>query len=275
MIGSIKNYIKKQNELTKQLEVTNKELEHKDRLKNEFINVAAHELRTPIQPILSLVGVVRSKKGPINKEELDDSLDVISRNAERLKRLAEDISVVTRIESHTLTLDKERLNLNDLIISAIQDTIKSQTGIHKKIQIIYEPKPDDLIFVEADKHRLSQVIVNLLSNAVKFTERNSGSISVVIQKKVYKDHDYNQNAVIISVRDTGTGIDSEIFPRLFDKFASKSFQGTGLGLFISKNIVEAHGARIWGENNKDGAGPHLASAYQLLADGIFAGDRMN
>ena len=143
-------------------------------------------------------------------------------------------------------MDKERLNLNDLIISAIQDTIKSQTGIHKKIQIIYEPKPDDLIFVEADKHRLSQVIVNLLSNAVKFTERNSGSISVVIQKKVYKDHDYNQNAVIISARDTGTGIDPEIFPRLFDKFASKSFQGTGLGLFISKNIVEAHGGRIWG-----------------------------
>lgn len=121
------------------------------------------------------------KKGPINKEELDDSLDLISRNAERLKRLAEDILVVTRIESHTLTLDKERLNLNDLISSAIQDTIKSQTGIYKKIQIIYEPKPDDLIFVEADKHRLSQVIVNLLSNAVKFTERNSGSISVVIQ----------------------------------------------------------------------------------------------
>jgi two-component system sensor histidine kinase VicK len=121
------------------------------------------------------------KTGPINKEELDDSLDLISRNAERLKRLAEDILVVTRIESHTLTLDKERLNLNDLISSAIQDTIKSQTGIYKKIQIIYEPKPDDLIFVEADKHRLSQVIVNLLSNAVKFTERNSGSISVVIQ----------------------------------------------------------------------------------------------
>ena len=119
MIGSIKNYIKKQNELTKQLEVTNKELEHKDRLKNEFINVAAHELRTPIQPILSLVGVVRSKKGPINKEELDDSLDVISRNAERLKRLAEDILVVTRIESHTLTLDKERLNLNDSDLSAL------------------------------------------------------------------------------------------------------------------------------------------------------------
>jgi signal transduction histidine kinase len=254
MVGSIKNYIKKQNELTKQLEVTNKELEHKDRLKNEFINVAAHELRTPIQPILSLVGVVRSKKGPINKEELDDSLDLISRNAERLKRLAEDILVVTRIESHTLTLDKERLDLSDLISSAIQDTIKSQIGIHKKIQLIYEPKADDLIFVEADRHRLSQVIVNLLSNAVKFTERTSGSISVVIQKKVNKDNDYNQNAVIISVRDTGTGIDPEIFPRLFDKFASKSFQGTGLGLFISKNIVEAHGGRIWGENNKDGSG---------------------
>jgi two-component system sensor histidine kinase VicK len=121
-----------------------------------------------------------------------------------LKRLAEEILVVTRIESHTLTVDKERLNLNDLIYSAIQDTIKSQIGIHKKLQIICEPKADYLIFVEADRHRVSQVIVNLLSNAVKFTDRNSGSISVVIQKRVYKDNDYNQNAVIISVRDRGT-----------------------------------------------------------------------
>jgi signal transduction histidine kinase len=104
--------------------------------------------------------------------------------------------------------------------------------------------PEEKLFVEADRGRITQVISNLLSNAIKFTEK--GTIFVNSEKK--KDHD-DQVIVVASVKDTGIGIDPEILPILFSKFSSKSFQGTGLGLFICKSIIEAHGGRIWAENN--------------------------
>ena len=165
-------------------------------------------------------------------------VDIISRNAKRLQSLTEDILDVTRIESHSLKLKKEEFNLNDVIINCINDmTINNG----KNVKLLYEPKD---IIIDGDKGRISQVISILLSNAFKFT--TDGSTSIISEKK--------DGQVIVSVKDTGTGIDSELFPRLFSKFASKSFSGTGLGLFIAKSIIESHNGKIWAENNSEGKG---------------------
>ena len=226
-------------------------LKEVDRLKDEFINVAAHELRTPIQPILGLSSILRSQ---IKDSKQQDMLHVIVRNAKRLQRLSEDILDLTKIESHNLILKKERFNMNDLISNAISDTmnqiiVKENKESSIKLEFVnskYKWEEDEVaaIVVEADKGRISQVISNLLDNAVKFT--NQGTIRVAAEK--------NNGDIIIRIKDTGTGIDPEILPRLFTKFTTKSNTGTGLGLFISKSIIEAHGGRIWAENNTDGKG---------------------
>ena len=236
-----------QAELYLHIKEAHEKLKVQDRMQKEFINVAAHELRTPIQPILGLLGLLRSKKDDINKQDLNISLNLLMRNAQRLKRLSEDILDVTKIESQSLKLNKELINLNDVILNAIQDSRNQVAKNRGNIKMVYKP---DLsghgIIVEADRNRLNQVIYNLLSNAIKFTEKEGGIVSIRTEKKKTRDND---DEVIVSVKDSGPGISSEMFPRLFEKFASKSFQGTGLGLFISKNIVEAHGGKIWGENN--------------------------
>ena len=221
----------KQNELYEQLKIH-------DKMEQEFINVAAHELRTPIQPILGLADILRSKETDGGQEA--EYLDVIIRNAKRLQRLTEDILDITRIESKSLDLTKESFNLSEMILSAIVDLNNQAAKIHKdtslKLEII-DSKED--IFIEADKGRISQVISNLLSNAIKFT--NEGTISATAVP--------NNNEIVVSISDTGRGIDSEILPRLFTKFVTKSTTGTGLGLFISKSIIDAHGGKIWGKNN--------------------------
>jgi signal transduction histidine kinase len=219
-------------------------------MQQEFINVAAHELRTPIQPILTMVGLLHSKKGHVSNQQMDDSLEMIHRNAQRLKRLAEDILDVTKIETQSLILNKERLNLNEIVLSTIKD-VKNQIQDRwvGEAQILYESKGDDSILIEADRYRVAQLVTNLLSNALKFVKRHDGIVSISIEKK-----DINrsgQEVALVSIKDNGTGIDPDIFPRLFEKFASKSFKGTGLGLFICRSIVEAHGGRIWAENNRD------------------------
>ena len=210
-------------------------------MQNEFINIAAHELRTPIQPIILLS---ESLKSTIKDNEQISLINVISRNAKRLRRLTEDILDVTRIESKSLKLHKEQFNLNDVIVNTIND-IKLNRYFNNKndIKILYECKD---VFVKADKERLSQVIFNLLSNAIKFTNDEGGDISITSEKK--------DNQTIVSIKDRGSGIDPEILPRLFSKFATKSFEGTGLGLFISKSIIDSHGGKIWAENNADGRG---------------------
>jgi two-component system sensor histidine kinase VicK len=223
----------KQNELYEQLKIH-------DRMQQEFINVAAHELRTPIQPILGLAEVLRSKLRHGKQEK--EYLDVIIRNAKRLQRLAEDILDITRIESKSLDLKKEIFNLTQTIFDAIADSenqiAKENKYRNLKLELVNSRQED--ILIEADKGRISQVISNLLSNAIKFT--NEGIISVAAEKK---DHE-----VLVSIKDNGAGIDAEILPRLFTKFATKSVTGgTGLGLFISKSIIEAHGGRILAENN--------------------------
>jgi two-component system sensor histidine kinase VicK len=231
-------------EAYEQLEAANEQLKVHDKMQKDFINVASHELRTPIQPILGLSEVLHAK---IKDTEQRQLLDIIKRNAKRLQRLTENILDVTKMESQSLKLNKERFNLNDVITNTIDDMILNREFKNKKndddniddIKLLYEPKD---IFVEADRIRLTQVIYNLLSNAIKFTKK--GRIIITIEKK--KD---NKEEVVVSIKDTGIGIDSEILPKLFSKFASKSYQGTGLGLFICKSIVESHGGKIWAENN--------------------------
>jgi two-component system, OmpR family, sensor histidine kinase VicK len=229
--ASIFESLWKQNELYEQLKIN-------DKMQKEFINVAAHELRTPIQPILGLADILRSKETDGGPEA--EYLDVIIRNAKRLQRLTEDILDISRIESKSLELKKESFNLSEMILNAIADSNNRVAKEHKdtnlKLEFVDSKKG---IFIEADKNRINQVISNLLSNAIKFTDEGTVSITAVP----------NIEEIVVSITDTGHGIDSEILPRVFTKFATKSRTGTGLGLFISKSIIDAHGGKIWGRNN--------------------------
>lgn len=233
-------------------------LKEADKMKDEFINVAAHELRTPIQPILGMTEILHSKiKDNAEQREL---LDVTIRNVKRLKRLANEILDVAKIESQYLQLKKEEFNLNDIIVNCVNDiTINRYSNNNREkdgVKISYEPKD---IFLEADEKRISQVISNLLSNALKAT--NKGFISII--SDINGNSNNNDRMAIIRVRDTGQGIAPDILPKLFSKFFSKSFEGTGLGLYISKRIVEAHEGKIWAESNLDGKGATFSFTLPL------------
>jgi two-component system, OmpR family, sensor histidine kinase VicK len=228
------------------------------KMQEEFINVASHELRTPIQVILAFTELLEH-----HPEKKDEMIQSVQRNALRLQRLAEDILDVTKIESKTLNLHKEKFNLSDLISTIIGDhrnNIDKNDEGKDKVRLLYTNEKEPFL-VKADYARIIQSISNILNNAIKFTqeekelgEEGAGDIYITIEKKK-KD---NEQQVIVMIRDTGKGIDSDILPRLFTKFATKSTKGTGLGLFISKSIIEAHGGTIWAENNKDGKGATFA-----------------
>jgi two-component system, OmpR family, sensor histidine kinase VicK len=276
------------------LQGANRKLQQADKLQREFINIAAHELRTPIVPILNLSELLYSKlkedqqqrvqqlllqqqgKAPEEEQQLQQNetlemLEIILRNANRLHQLTEDILDVTRIETHTLTLRKERLNLNDVILNVVENyrrqiaSSSSSNTNNGNVKLMYKPanssggSAGSSILVEADKRRLTQVISNLLNNAIKFTQEGTVTVSTTARIKRGKDVDRDEREgqeVLIAVRDTGTGIDPELMPRLFTKFAAKSYQGTGLGLFISKSIIEAHGGKMWAENNTSSDDDH-------------------
>jgi signal transduction histidine kinase len=226
----------KQTELYEQSQNFNK-------MQNDFVNIAAHELRTPIQPIIGLSDLLTRSNYPKEKER--EMLDVIARNAKRLQRLTEDILDITRIESKSLQLKREQFNLNEMLRNAISEFQNQLSKEYRDTNLsldFVEPKND--ILVDADKSRINQIVSNLLNNAIKFTDH--GNVSVMAKR--------NEHKAIVSIKDTGPGIDPEILPRLFTKFATKSNTGTGLGLYISKNIIEAHSGRIWAENNTDAKG---------------------
>jgi two-component system sensor histidine kinase VicK len=240
--------------LWKQSELYEK-LEAHDRMQREFINIAAHELRTPTQSILGYSELLQDDPG----EHSAEMLKSLTRNAYRLQALITDILDVARIEAGTLILERQKVDLTDIITTAISDVENQLKVSGKRIEISYSHKQiqpareKKEIIIDADKDRILQVLSNLLSNALKFTKE--GTIEIITVKE--------DNEVIVKVRDSGSGIDSEIFPRLFEKFASKSEKGTGLGLFLSKNITEAHGGRIWAENNPDGTGATFAFSLPI------------
>ncbi len=246
-----------QAELYEQLKEANEQLKQHDKMQKEFINLAAHELRTPIQPIVGLTEIVCSK---IQNTEQRELLDTVVRNAKRLQRLADGIIDVTKIESQSLKLNKEQWNLNDAITNIIDD-YKNLIIVNDKykVRLYFKPFKENLL-VEADKERVSEVVSNLLNNAIKFTK--TGEIFVSLEKK--EDNDNNVNYALVTVRDTGEGIDPEIFPKIFSKFITKSFEGIGLGLYISKNIVEAHGGKILGKNNNNGIGAEFGFTLPLI-----------
>ena len=249
----------KQVELIERVTKLSEELKYQENVHRQFINVAAHELRSPIQPILGLAEILRSRKER-ETEKQDELLAIIIRNAKRLKELTENILDITRIENQSLNLHKEVVNVDDLILKTLED-IKSQTNYKKSIRLIYDDskKESSPILVEADRGRLIQVISNLLSNAIKFT-KEEGTITIDIEKR-----SNDMDLLLVRVKDTGTGIDDDIMPRLFEKFVTRSEKGIGLGLFISKSIIEAHGGRIWAENNADRRGATFTFSLPLLS----------
>jgi two-component system sensor histidine kinase VicK len=243
----------------------NKELTTKYNKLKEFVSIAAHELRSPIMPILGTLELIEYEFEEADKKEITlkkEYFERLVRNTNRLERLASEILDVTRIDDKSLRLKKEHFSLNEIVIDAIEDHRRQLDKSDGNTKILFEFKkeenenvpsgadtPAEEIFVTADKSRINQVIYNLLSNAIKFTTEGLVSISVIEKKD--KHH---IDEIILSVKDTGTGIHPEILPRLFSMFATGSEIGTGLGLFISKNIVEAHGGKIWGDNNTEGKG---------------------
>jgi two-component system, OmpR family, sensor histidine kinase VicK len=241
--AGVLSYVSMFESLWKQAELY-EELKSNEKMQKEFINIAAHELRTPTQAILGYAELSQMQSSDVKK---DEALSKIVKNAERLQRLTEDILDVTRIESQTLKLDKSKFDLRAMAASVLDD-YRNRIQSGKNVELVLL-NADKAAFVVADKGRISQVLSNLVSNALKFTK--SGTVSVSIEE--VKNDDYKKE-FIAAIKDTGTGIDSDIMPQLFTKFVSKSQTGTGLGLFISKSIVEAHSGRIWAENNPEGKG---------------------
>jgi signal transduction histidine kinase len=281
-------------ERTIRLEAANERLEAQERAQREFINIAAHELRTPIQPIVGLSEIIRegilnlAKQSQGRKEEevlykqlqntssiptrsdslnrssssssssiekIAPMLDVINRNAKRLEKLASNLLDVSRIENNkSLELSKEKFDLRRMIENVIND-LHTTLG-DKDIRVRFESNVTKAsVMIEGDRERILEVISNLLSNAIKFTQEG----------EVLVDLDEKDGQAIVSVRDTGSGIAPEIYPNLFTKFTTKSEKGTGLGLFIAKNVVEAHGGKIWAENNSDGRGAVFTFSLPTLA----------
>lgn len=224
-----------------------------DRLQNEFINIASHEMKTPTQ---SIIGYAELLEDSCKKSE---EVEAIKRNAERLQKLASNLLDVTRIESQSLKLRKERVNINEKIVNVKKDFENQFPRSGTARTLLIELDENNPIYVHADKLRLYEVLANLLGNAIKFTQKGTITISADIRS----NRDNNTEEVIIRIRDTGVGIYPEIMPRLFTKFGTRSDRGTGLGLFISKGIVEAHGGRIWGENNPDGKGATFSFTLPL------------
>ncbi|MGN6623196.1 MAG: sensor histidine kinase [Candidatus Nitrosocosmicus sp.] len=264
--------------LNEKLENSNKQLHIHEKMQRDFINVASHELRTPIQPILGLSKIVRDK---VQDNEQKAFLDIVIKNAKRLKRLAEDILDVTRIEGNKFFLEKESVCIWELLHPIMKEfgySIENNNkNSNKKIRFKLYFKNIELnsTFI-ADKNRTSQVISNLISNSIKFisieNEKDSdleGNISITVEKTKLKstsnkDRDDVVNEIVFSVKDNGKGIDQEIFPKLFTKFVSNSFQGTGLGLYICKSIVEAHGGKIWAKNNGVEKGATFSFSIPLI-----------
>ena len=255
----------KQTEIYQQLKEAHEKLKIHDKVQKEFINIVAHDLRTPLTPIIGLTEYVRDKTKDVHHMEL---LDRVVKDAKKLSYLNEKILDVTKFESKLFKPNKEVFSLNELIVNVIKE-LEHILDDTKKIKFEYHFDTEYLVY--ADSRRIGQVISNLIDNSIKSIseqETGRGVISIDIERTIHtittaRDDRDPQYMLIVSIRDTGIALDNEILPRLFTKFATKSFQGTGLGLYLSKNMIEAHGGKIWAENNKDGIGATVSFTLPL------------
>ena len=252
--STVLSYVSMFQSLWMQTELYN-QLKAHEKMQKDFINVAAHELRTPIQPIIAITDIIYSQsKEDKEKQEL---LEIIMRNAKRLKRLTDDILDIAKIESQSLQMRKEWFNLENVISSLVSQYKTNIDLMDNAIDLNFIIKEKGL-FINADKGRLTQVIDNLLCNAITFTKRKvNGCITITVNKK-------DNNSITVIIKDTGIGIDKEILSRLFTKFTTKSDSGTGLGLYISKKIIEAHNGKIWGKNNDDGEDNIIGAEFGFI-----------
>jgi signal transduction histidine kinase len=289
---TIFNTLWKQTDLYEKLMETDKlkedyirKLKAADKAKDEFVNIASHELRTPTQSILNFANLL---KYDINKTE---SIEAILRNARRLNTLIKNILDVTKIEGNKLLLYRQNFNLNDLLSLIVKDykeQLNKPPYINKHIRLFYELQNNKINdvnpFVYADKERITQVITNLIDNAIKFTDVDGGgSISITLQvnkeeRSINQSSNSSSNGgsgndqANIIITDTGTGISEEVAPHLFTKFSTRSFQGTGLGLYICKNIVQAHGGKMSARNNENGKGSTFSFSIPLVKKGELHDD---
>lgn len=286
------------------------EIKRRETIERDFINMAAHELRTPIQPVLGLAQILQTKKNVDTKEQ-GELLSVIIRNARRLNILTENLLDLAKIESNTLKLQRETFSLTELIFEAIadmksqlssnevminveyndrsarayndNDNHKENKAINSGSKILYPNDNPPPVLVDADKTKIMQVISNLLTNAIKFTR--GGKVAIIIdnnrtklrkekerggEREVrqgeggeLKQGEETGREIVVSFRDSGTGIAPEIIDKIFEKFVTKSEKGTGLGLFISRKIVEAHGGSIWAKNNTNADGATIAFSLPI------------
>src|ERR671918_819102 len=262
-------------EFAENLRIANIKLESNEKAMKEFINIAAHELRTPLQPILGLSEMLHSARS--DPQEHRKLVEIIVRNAHKLENLAENILDVTRIESGHLQLSMQKIDLDQLVESVVSDfqaVIENEFDVIEKaskaVICLKDEYPEERAVVNsnqehpivmADANGIVQVVTNLLSNAIKFSTQGDRSLITVTRGVRVID---GRTMATVSVSDQGQGINPEIMSRLFQKFNSGSEKGTGLGLYISKNIVKAHGGEIWAERNKSGTGTTFVFTLPLL-----------
>ena len=234
-----------QTNLYEQLQRAYENLKLHEKMQKDFIDSVAHELRTPITPI---IGLTEHVKDNLKNEEQVQLLDIVIDNAKKLHALSENILDITRMEGNLVRLNKELFDINQLIVDVVKNF---ESSIRKDKEITFQYDNVKKCFIYADEHRIAQVISNLLDNSIKFIlDKKGGLISITVEQM----KEEGKEIIVVCVKDNGEGIHPEIFPRLFTKFATKSFYGTGLGLFICKNIIKMHGGKIWAQNNEEANG---------------------
>lgn len=268
-------------ESNKSLASAYEQLQEQDRAQREFVDVAAHELRTPIMPILSSAKTLRADIESI-KDQLEESvradiaedLDMIHRNASRLQRLAENILYIVRIESGQFKLRMQNVGDFDSIIASVARDVHKKYGNRIPLALALNSSHPSLA-VRCDSEKIRMALFNLIDNAFKFTEEDRQPVSISSNIAYGPDlrltpvagpqEEHSEPAfVVVTIKDRGRGVDPGFSPRLFEKFASKSESGTGLGLFIAKSIIEAHGGKVWSEDNKGERGATFAFAVPMV-----------
>lgn len=230
----------KQADIYKKAEELYEQLKYKNETQRQFLNIAAHELRNPIQPILGLAEVMLSNKN-LNVIQQEELLRIIINNAKKLHFLTNNLLDVARIDENLFSLELQQFDIVELANEVIKEVRNQITNKKIKIDLQYNEKCLNVI---GDKIRLNQVFLNLINNSIKYTDE--GDILVSIKR------DSNNNTMaLVQIKDTGLGIQENVKQKLFSKFTKGTKVGTGLGLFICKNIVESHGGKIWAENNTD------------------------